>query len=83
MIIDPEEALISVDRIRIRVVLPAPFGPKIVRKSPVANSKLTSLSACRLPKVLLRPVTLTAGFSSRVSFVWFQQTLAQISLSAI
>src|SRR5262245_13063253 len=32
------------------VVLPAPFGPRMARRSPGATSRLTSRTACRPPK---------------------------------
>ena len=43
------------------VVLPAPFGPMIRRRSPGITVSETSRVAGRPPKRLLRPVTSSAG----------------------
>ena len=43
------------------VVLPAPFGPMIRRRSPGATSSETSLIAGRPPNAFFRPVISSAG----------------------
>ena len=48
------------------VVLPAPFGPMISRRSPGSTLRLTLLVTCRPPNDLQRPVMVSAliGFAS-------------------
>jgi len=57
MLTSPEEGLLSVPRMRMSVVLPAPLGPKMVRNSPWDTSRLTSRRAHLAPKRLDRPRT--------------------------
>src|SRR5580658_8178610 len=51
----------SVSRMRMVVVLPAPFGPSRPKISPRPTSKLAPSSALVVPKSLVRPTTWTAG----------------------
>ena len=53
-VIVPAVGLKSVVSILIVVVLPAPFGPKKAKISPFGTLKETSLTAVKLPKVLVK-----------------------------
>ncbi len=45
------------------VVLPAPFGPRMPNTSPLATSKLTPSTACRVPYFLRRSRATSTGSS--------------------
>src|SRR5512133_2389584 len=49
------------------VVLPAPFGPRIARRSPATISRLTSRTACRPPKRRPTPRKRRVGSVLRLS----------------
>src|SRR4051812_27273555 len=57
----PESGRTSVERIRIRVVLPAPFGPSSPKTAPSGTSRSTPPNACVSPKRLATPSTRIAG----------------------
>ena len=46
----PDDGGMSPEMTLKSVVLPAPFGPRIARRSPSATSSVTSDTACRPPK---------------------------------
>ena len=52
----------------IRVVLPAPLGPKMTKDSPFLTSRSIPLKARRLPKDLVSPWTLSAQVWEAVLF---------------
>src|SRR5215468_2027874 len=57
----PEVGLRSPQRIRMVVVLPEPFGPRIPKISPCRMSKETSSTAVILPKRRVTASTRTTG----------------------
>ncbi len=60
----------SVVSMRMRVLLPAPFGPRRPKISPFCTVKLTLSTACNLPKRLLIPPTSMANSS------WLRSSMA-------
>jgi hypothetical protein len=54
MVAVPEVGLDTQVKIRMVVVLPAPFGPKKPKVSPSPTEKLISLTAVREPNFLMR-----------------------------
>ena len=57
----PASGRSKVERMRTRVVLPAPFGPRRPITVPSETSRSTPASACVVPKRFVTPSTRTAG----------------------
>ncbi len=63
----PSSGRMSVATIRMKVVLPAPFGPRIATGCPAGSSKLRSERAVTFPNFFLRPRA-SMSASMRASF---------------
>src|SRR5580765_1880056 len=61
-----------------RVVLPAPFGPRIARRSPAGTSTSTSETACRPPKRRPTPRKRRAGSACSASGAWVKLLLQDL-----
>ncbi len=65
--IEPALAWVSPSSVRIRVVLPAPFGPRNPNAQPRGTDRSTPSIAARSPKRLVRPRVSIAGADDRSS----------------